>query len=163
MTVIGDALGSFEGTAEMLVASFHTLSSLSPEWTDAVRESGRFAAFEWDQREPVRLTTLDVLIEAHGIPDFCKIDVEGYELEVVRGLSRPLPSLSFEFTVERLDSRLAAVEHLAGLGMTRFSFSFGESRHLALREWTDASGMRKFLTSEVHTQATFGDVYAIAS
>lgn len=160
VTVVGDALGSFEGTAEMLVANYHTLSSLSPEWTDAVRESGRFAAFEWDRREPVRLTTLDALIEAHGIPDFCKIDVEGYELEVVRGLSRPLPTLSFEFTVERLDSRIAAVEHLAGLGMTRFNFSFGESLRLALPGWADLSEIRRFLTSDMHTPSSFGDVYA---
>lgn len=160
VTIVGDALGSVEGNAELLVASYHTLSSLSPEWTDAVRASGRFPEFEWDRRERVRVTTLDALIEAHGIPDFCKIDVEGYELEVVRGLSRRLPSLSFEFTIERLDSRLAAVEHLAGLGMTRFNFSFGESLRLALREWADLSGIRTFLTSDVHTPASFGDVYA---
>jgi FkbM family methyltransferase len=162
VALVEAALGPAEGEAELLVASYHTLSSLSPEWTEAVRASGRFAEFDWDRRERVRVTTLDALIGEHGVPDFCKIDVEGYELEVLRGLSRPLPALSFEFDVERLDSRLQAVDHLAALGMTQFNFSFGESLRLALEPWTDVDGIRRFLTSPLHTTATFGDVYALS-
>lgn len=154
------ALGPAPGEAELLVASYHTLSSLSPEWVEAVQESGRFADFAWDEREVVRMTTLDDLIREFGVPDFCKIDVEGYELEVVRGLSRPVPALAFEFTFERLDSRLAAVEHLASLGMTRFNFSYGESLRFALDDWAGVDEMFRFLDSTPRSIDTFGDVYA---
>ena len=37
------------------------------------------------------------MISRFGAPDFCKINVEGLELEVLRGLSRPVPALSFEY------------------------------------------------------------------
>ena len=33
-----------------------------------------------------------------GKPAFCKIDVEGYEYKVIKGLSEPLNTVSFEFT-----------------------------------------------------------------
>jgi FkbM family methyltransferase len=154
------ALGPEPGAAELLVASYHTLSSLSAEWVEAVRASGRFGEFAWDERELVTVTTLDDLIREFGVPDFCKIDVEGYELEVLHGLSQPVPALAFEFTFERIDSRLAAVEHLASLGMGRFNFSYGESLRFALDDWIGADEMLRFLASTPRTIETFGDVYA---
>ena len=55
---------------------------------------------EWADHAVVPVTTLDALIDRYGLPAFCKIDVEGFEEAVVRGLSRPIPSVSFEFTPE---------------------------------------------------------------
>lgn len=156
------ALGPAIGDADLLVASYHTLSSLSQEWTDAVRASGRFSEFTWDERERVPVTTLDELISSWGKPDFCKIDVEGYELEVLEGLSRPVRALSFEFTVERLETRIAAVEKLDALGMTEFNYSSGESLKLVWRRWIGAEEPGEFLCGPTHTPGTFGDVYARA-
>ncbi|MFK7772103.1 MAG: FkbM family methyltransferase [Saprospiraceae bacterium] len=44
----------------------------------------------------MELTTLDQIIEQEGVPAFIKIDVEGYELEVIQGLNARIPLLSFE-------------------------------------------------------------------
>jgi FkbM family methyltransferase len=44
----------------------------------------------------VATTTLDALIVEYGTPAYIKIDVEGSELNVIKGLSRPVPLLSFE-------------------------------------------------------------------
>lgn len=44
----------------------------------------------------VKATTLDLFIKKYGKPAFIKIDVEGYEKNVLDGLSQPVPFLSFE-------------------------------------------------------------------
>jgi FkbM family methyltransferase len=158
--IVPAALGPQAGEAELLIASYHTLSSLSREWTDAVRDSGRFSEFTWDTTERVPVATLDELIASCGTPDFCKIDVEGYEREVVEGLTQPVGAISFEFTVERLESRLAAVQKLDSLGMRQFNYSSGESMRLEWQRWVDAEELTTFLRRPVHSAESFGDVYA---
>lgn len=158
--VVSAAVGAKEGREELLVADYPTLSTLNPQWIEAVRASGRFAEFDWTKRVQVDVTTLDTLIERFGSPEFCKIDVEGYELEVLRGLSQPIPALSFEFDHELLDSRLACVDHLDRLGMGKFNFSSGESMRLSFRRWLDADAIRTFLESAPRDAVFFGDVYA---
>ena len=158
--IVDAALGPAVGVADLLVTSAHSLSSLSPEWTDAVRESGRFSEFTWDRTERVDVTTLDELIARWGVPDLCKIDVEGYEQEVLEGLSQPVGAISFEFTVERLESRLASVRRLDALGMRQFNYSSEESMRLQWERWVGVDEIVAFLRRPAHTAGTFGDVYA---
>jgi FkbM family methyltransferase len=159
-TTLEAAIGPEPGKATLHVANYPTLATLSPEWVGAVKASGRFAEFEWNEELEVPMRTLDDLIREYGVPDFCKIDVEGYEYGVVRGLSTPLPALAFEFEKERAEERLRAVDHVASLGMRAFNFSFGESLRFALPAWVDRDAVRSFLQEPVHTNVSFGDVYA---
>jgi FkbM family methyltransferase len=76
---------------------------------------------QWDAVTRVPVTTLDDLIAEHGRPDFCKIDVEGYEPEVLAGLSQPLPAIQFEFHGELLDDAAACLSRLEALGMHHFN------------------------------------------
>lgn len=67
--------------------------------------------------------TLDQAIEAYGIPDFIKVDVEGGELEVFQGLHTCSPKIAFEWTEELWDKHTApCVELLRGLGYSRFAY-----------------------------------------
>jgi FkbM family methyltransferase len=159
-TTIEAAVGPRSGSATLLVANYPTLATLSPEWVHAVRASGRFSEFEWNDELEVPVRALDDLIREYGVPDFCKIDVEGYEYGVLQGLSTPLPALAFEFEKERADERLRAVDRVASLGMHAFNFSFGESLRFALPGWVDRDAIRAFLQKPVHTNISFGDVYA---
>ena len=160
VTVEQAALGSAEGKAELHVASAHTISSLNSDWVERVQASGRFSEYRWEETVGVPVTTLDALIERHGVPDFVKVDVEGYELEVIRGLSRPVPVLSFEFDFELIEQRLACVDRLAELGMGAFNFSRGESLELALDEWVGAAPIKAYLERTPRDVLFFGDVYA---
>jgi len=158
---VQQALGEAKGEARLMVSNAHTISSLSNEWINAVKTSARFAAYKWDRSVTVPVTTLDELIADYGQPAFCKIDVEGYEFQVLRGLSRPIRTISFEFTPEFIHATIDSVQYLSSLGSLGFNYSIGESMQLALPEWVDSEHMRQLLTSLPDPDRTlFGDVYA---
>ncbi len=160
VTIVMQALGAAPGHAELRQPEpGSALASMSVDWIEQVRSSGRFGQ-EWALAQPVEVTTLDLLIERFGLPVFCKIDVEGYEHEVLQGLSQPIRALSLEFTPERLSATESCLELLTALGEYRFNFSLGESLVLAERRWLPHREFVDRLRSHAGDSETFGDVYA---
>jgi FkbM family methyltransferase len=159
LTIVSKVLGAHRGTAELMVSDAHVLSSLSSEWVARTQQSGRFANFEWNRRLPVEMTTLDELIREYGRPDFVKIDVEGFEDKVLEGLSQAVPTLSFEFTPEYLESSLRCIALLERLGEIELNFALGETMRLALKTWVSADELRTELQDLRHDHRCFGDVY----
>lgn len=160
ITLVRAACGSSPGKAILRISDADTLSSLSDEWIAAVIDSGRFADRKWRTEQPCELITLDALIESHGVPGFIKIDVEGYELNVIKGLSRPVRCLSFEFTPETLAYTRECIEYLTSLGMANFNLCIGESFHLISERWLDSVQLMTLLGGYRQGKLTYGDVYA---
>ena len=103
------------------------------------------------------MTTLDLLAARHGAPHFVKIDVEGYELDVLRGMSTLPPFLSFEIiTPEWLAQALACIDYIDGLGPARFTYSLGDTMELQLPDWTTGAELKDILRGL--TELTAGDV-----
>lgn len=159
VTVVGKAVASAPGTYTLQVDENDTLSTLSTDWIGAVKESGRFAGARWSESVEVEGTTLDALIEEHGVPAFCKIDVEGYEPEVLAGLSQPLPAASFEFAAEAIDRAVTCVEAFAGLGPCELALSYEES--MVLGRWRPPEQVVERLRS-FPDGLIWGDVYVRA-
>jgi FkbM family methyltransferase len=141
--IVPAALGESEGEGEMRFGDAHTLSSMSEGWIESVKRSGRFSDHRWDRTRTVRMTTLDRLIERFGVPAFVKIDVEGFEYPVIKGLSRPVHALSLEFIPENLEPTFGCIDRLGRLGEIRLNYSLGESMRLALPEWIPPDEMKK--------------------
>lgn len=158
--LIEKAAGETIGQAEIMISSIDTISSMSSQWIEAVKKSGRFGGSSWDRKQIVPVTTLDALIAEYGQPAFIKIDVEGYEYAVVKGLSRPIPALSFEFTPEVFDSTVRCIEHLSSLDTLHLNYSLGESMQLVLDKWVPASQLIDVLSEKRNDHRLFGDVYA---
>ena len=125
------ALGDSETWTEIRVSRSHVFSSISHEWIDIVK-NGRLRDVRYAGSEKVRMTTLDKLIDTYGVPSFCKIDVEGYELNVIKGLHTQIESLSFEFTREMKQNTIRAIEYLDLLSKYRYNISFADSMRFEL-------------------------------
>lgn len=159
VTIVAAALGAEPGEAELLVSDATELTSLSQQWIEAVTRSGRFGGRTWQRDARVAVTTLDQLVEDYGLPVFCKIDVEGFEAEVLDGLSRPIAVVGFEFTPEALDTAFLCIHRLQELARYEFRYSIGESMQLELDGWLGAEEFRDAL-EKLRGSRTFGDVYA---
>jgi FkbM family methyltransferase len=161
VVIEASAVGAQPGTATLRVATrTPTVSTVAPSWIEEVRRDPRFGSVHWDQELTVPLTTLDEIIDRHGAPRFCKIDVEGSELDVLRGLTRPLEALSFEYLPVVVDRAVACVGRLTELGDYRFSYSPLETLRWASDGWLDADGIVSALRS-LPPSAPPGDVYAM--
>lgn len=161
LVIVNKALDKEPGQQEIYISDSHTLSSMSKEWIECVKsEDGPFKGFRWEKKAVVETETLDALINQYGKPAFCKIDVEGFEYNVLQGLSQQIDALSFEFSMGVVDSTIRCVEYLAELGPTVFNYSLGESMHMELPEYVDKNRMINILQNHPGGKSTGGDIYA---
>ena len=136
-----------------------TVSTFADSWMNDVQADRRFHRIRWDTVISVPLVTLDELITRHGEPQFCKIDVEGFEHEVLSGLSRPLPALSFEYIPIANARAIACVERTSALGDYRYRHSRVETHRWAIANWLEPETMIEILRALPDDRS--GDVYAV--
>lgn len=160
VTVISKALDEIASKKKLFVDSAATISSMSSGWIDCVKSSGRFSDHVWNETQEVETATLDSLLDRFGVPEFCKIDVEGFEYNVLKGLSRPLKIISFEFIPEDLGSTIKCMNYLSELGDVEFNYSHGESMSLAMPRWQSLDRMLEILNNMPNDNRFFGDIYA---
>jgi FkbM family methyltransferase len=85
VTLVRKAVGAATGSAVLNYHGTDSTASILTDWP-----------FENTSTQAVELTTLDELIHQFGRPRLCKVDVEGYEVEVFQGLTQPIPVIDFE-------------------------------------------------------------------
>ena len=162
VTVVDRAVGAEEGMAELHVPKVaHPVASMNSQWIETMEKAERFPGVSWEKTVQVPVTTLDRLIEEHGRPRFCKVDVEGFEEEVFKGLSEPVACVSYEYNEEFLQPAIEATRRLATLGHAWFNVSIGESMRMHWTEWGTCDKMVEFLSNlDGGNEQRFGDVYA---
>ena len=130
------ALSKQSGPLEFWNSNWHITSTASKSWVLNSRFSGKCA---WNAITK-NAVTLDELIELHGLPDFLKVDVEGYELEVFKGLTYSgIKNIAFEWAEEEYTQLNEIINYLKGFRYLEFSFTYADnlsdSKNLTYKEW----------------------------
>lgn len=155
--ILQKAVGAYEGEIDMYInTKLNIGSSCSKEFIDMMKPPKDLV---WDKTVKVKMTTLDSLIAEFGLPSFCKIDIEGFEYEAMKGLSQPIKAMSFEYQEQVIRPAVDSTKRLVELGMTKFNYSVGESMELALPNWVTANEICNILQN-LSNETRFGDVYA---
>lgn len=123
---VSAAIGNGADIATLYERKSHGQSSLDPEW------EGEVVGTHY-----VPVVTLDAAIRKFGLPTYCKIDVEGHEEQVFRGLSRPIPLISFEFHLNTRDihKTLACLMRVQSYGLASVNITLAERSAFYLKEW----------------------------
>jgi FkbM family methyltransferase len=161
VTLLPSACGAASGELTFRINTANpTVSTASADFIGAATGAPGWEGQRWDREVTVPVTTLDALVARFGRPALVKIDVEGFEAEVLRGLSTPLPAISFEFTTIQRAVALECLAILARLGPYRFNLALGETQSLVFSAPLDREAMALHIAGLPH-EANSGDIYAI--
>lgn len=156
--LINKAVSDFVGDSEIFISNANTLSTMSNEFIEKTSQL-RFKGVAWNHKELIKTTTLDELIKTYGCPKFCKIDVEGYELQVLNGLNEKIPFISIEFVPELKNNTFSCIEKINFISNCEFNYSEGESMVFTFDNWLSKEEMIDFLSKNNDFEVSFGDVY----
>jgi FkbM family methyltransferase len=158
--IVNAAISDEEKTDFIYISNANTISSMS---LDFIRETSkeRFKDYNWNYREEIKTTTLDILINEYGVPDFIKIDIEGYENVALRGLNVPVENISIEYVPEIHENSVECLKLISGISKNyKFNFSLNESLSYSLQEWISMEEMLLWLGENLSNSKDFGDIYA---
>lgn len=158
VTIVGAAVGGHRGVAQLHCAGAY--STISAKEARLLRQPGGFMGGSLQEASSITVpvTTLDALIEQHGTPSFIKVDVEGFEAEVFRGLSRCVRMVCFEANLPAFeDEALQCIAKYASLGSAEFNYTTDEPpTKFAMSEWVSGAVMGEIVQSR---KLNYAEIY----
>lgn len=146
-TVVSMAVSEQPGTGVLhLRGDSDLFASLDPNWWDG----------DWATEEQVEITTADALIERYGFPAFMKIDTEGHDHLVLRGLTHRIPQILVEVHVDHAVHVREMLHLLDALGPYQYRLERSGSWQFAAPQTPDQ------ILGEIATwpPRTWGNVHA---
>ncbi|WP_299098577.1 FkbM family methyltransferase [uncultured Winogradskyella sp.] len=131
------AIGAENTELDLFIGSHIEIATLSHKFKSYFTTDNIY----WNQKERVKVVTLNSQIEMYGIPDFCKIDAEGYEYEILKNLSYKISIIEFEFTGGFIEETLQCISKFDDLGDYTFNYMLNEKPKLELKNWISAKEM----------------------
>ncbi|MEJ7766264.1 MAG: FkbM family methyltransferase [Chitinophagaceae bacterium] len=165
VTILEKGVGAKQEVKDFYVASNSLISSFSVPWIEGMKN--RHKKDNWDTVVQVEVITLDMLIRDYGMPDFIKIDTEGFEEEVLKGLSTPVKNLSFEYTLPDPQNKAIACINLTEeiyQGRATYNVSRDEAYSMHFKEPVSGEVLKKLISSTDFNLKNFGgygDIYVI--
>ncbi|MDO8483125.1 MAG: FkbM family methyltransferase [bacterium] len=155
VVIVHNGISDHEGELTLNISSrYPGFSSFDAEW----QKGTKYESF--DRKEKVGMITLDTLIERYGLPYYCKIDVEGFEKEVIKGLTQKIPLLSFEFHSSDFGPTKECLDLLGKLGYQKFNYDLCERAQFDDKKWMDKTELIEKITGGRNEhRELWGDIY----
>ena len=133
-------------------------SSLSKKHIETTVTERNVTSFESIKNNKVIVEKIEHYIKKYGIPIYIKIDVEGYEYEVIQGLETAVPLISFEANLpEFYQESVNCIKYLSSISNDKYVFNFTTDNFFLGEHFVKRDDAIKFLVS---TQLRYLEIYA---
>jgi FkbM family methyltransferase len=152
VVVVSNAISDRSATKKMWIDTpGGAKNTLSQKWAESLRKDDRRFGqrLTFGQWKEVETISMEQLIAVHGLPFFVKVDVEGHELSVLRGMKQPVPYLSFEINLPEFRREgLECIQVLASLAPDgKFDYTADCRRGLVLQRWVSNAEIAQVVDS----------------
>ncbi len=107
----------------------------------------------------VKIRTIDELIREYGLPAFIKINANGFENEVLKGLNSPILLVSVSFYSYLHHKTTENIRRFMAIGDYEFNWILNEEAKFQSKEWLSAKELNTSMSD--FTQARFsGEIFA---
>lgn len=142
---------------DFYISNADTISTASIDWINKSRFANDYI---WYPPIKIKSITLDELIKRYGTPDLIKVDVEGYELEVIKGLTIKQNEICFEWAEEEKGKINKTVEHLQSLGYNKFGFIYSDDYMVRPEKYTTWEDSEIHNDMDVNRKEKWGMIWA---
>ncbi len=160
-TILAKGIGAVNEVKDFFISNNIELSSFNKDWVNTL-PSEAYGDTKINRINKIELVTLDYLITKYGQPNFIKIDVEGYEAEVLKGLNKPFKLLSFEFFVENSTFQLEECLDILGNKFKHLQVNFSSGNAVSkfnLDKWLSVDDFKKYILTTNFKSTFAGDIY----
>ncbi len=157
--VFNNALGSSNTTLDFYeLEGKEAYSSLSKKHIETTVMERKVADTNSLKNKKVTVEKIENYIKKYGVPIYIKIDVEGYEYEVIQGLETAVPLISLEANLpEFKQESVNCITYLSNISKDKYVFNFTTNNSFILINFVPMNEAVKFITT---TELRYLEIYA---
>lgn len=134
--------------------AYNSLNKKHIETTTTLRG---IATINTIKHKKIKVEIVENFIKKLGIPKYIKIDVEGYEHEVIKGLKTPVPLLSFEVNLpEFCNESIQSINYLDKISCQNYMYNFATGNFFLNENFIGKDEAISFLES---SQLSYLEIY----